>query len=212
MKNIIDYKVILWDFDGVIMDSMPIRGLGFKEVLKEYPPNQIEELMLFHEYNGGLSRYVKFRHFFEKIRGENVTEEQIIELSNKFSEIMLKLLLNEDLLISDSVDFIKTNYDKHEMHIVSGSDGDELRKICSNLNLSRFFKTINGSPTPKKLLVKDVLSLNGYMNDDVVLIGDSINDYEAAQTNMIDFCGYNNVLLKNLDCIYIEKFNLDSKK
>ncbi len=206
MKNITDYKVLLWDYDGVIMDSMPIRGRGFEEVLKEYPKEQVDELMAFHELNGGLSRYVKFRYFFEKIRGESITEAQVLDLAEQFSKIMFELLLDEKLLITDSVSFIKANYQNYEMHIVSGSDGNELRAICAGLGLDGYFKTINGSPTPKKQLVKDVLSSNGYAPEEVVLIGDSINDFEASQVNGIDFIGYNNEDLKSLSPNYLSSF------
>lgn len=201
-----NYKVILWDFDGVIMDSMPIRGRGFEEVLKEYPEEQVAELMAFHEYNGGLSRYVKFRYFFEKIRGEQITEEQVLALADKFSEIMLSLLLDEKLLIMDSVNFIKQNADNYEMHIVSGSDGNELRQICEGLQLAPYFKTINGSPTPKKELVRQVIEANNYEKQSVVLVGDSVNDFEASQVNQIDFYGYNNLNLRDFTSSYIHSF------
>jgi phosphoglycolate phosphatase-like HAD superfamily hydrolase len=205
MKNITEYKVILWDFDGVIMDSMPIRGRGFEEVLKEYPQDQVAELMAFHEYNGGLSRYVKFRYFFEKIRGEQITEEQVLALADKFSEIMLSLLLDEKLLIMDSVNFIKQNADNYEMHIVSGSDGNELCQICEGLQLAQYFKSINGSPTPKNELVRQVIANNHYEKHEVTLIGDSVNDQEAAQHNDIALFGYNNKDLNSNN--YIDSFS-----
>jgi len=207
MKNITDYKVILWDFDGVIMDSMPIRGKGFEEVLKEFPKEQVETLLAFHEHNGGLSRYVKFKYFFEKIRGEVITNEQVLELADRFSKIMLALLIDEKLLIEDSVNFIKNNWMNHEMHIVSGSDGKELNYICQELGLAQYFKSINGSPTPKNELVKNVIASNFYHKSDTVLIGDSINDFEATQVNKISFCGYNCEALRQYGN-YIDTFNL----
>jgi len=201
------YKVILWDFDGVIMDSMPIRSNGFGAVLKDYPQEQVQELMDFHNLNGGLSRYVKFRYFFETIRGESITEEGVQALANSFSEIMLASLINEDLLIKDAVRFIETNWQKYEMHIVSGSDGVELNKICNALDLNLYFKTINGSPTPKKELVKKVIEQYKYNKTDVVLIGDSINDLEAAEVNNISFIGYNNTSLIADESNYITSFS-----
>ena len=212
MKNVTDYKIIFWDFDGVIMDSMPIRGKGFEEVLKQYPKDQVDELMTFHELNGGLSRYVKFRYFFEKIRGESISDESVINLSNEFSKIMLGLLIDEKLLISESVSFIKSNFQKFDMHIVSGSDGNELNSICQALGLTNYFITINGSPTPKKQLVKDLITLYNYDKDEIVLIGDSINDFEAAKINGISFLGYNNDQLKNLSTNYLTSFANESSK
>lgn len=206
MKNIADYKVILWDFDGVIMDSMPIRDRGFVEVLKDFPQEQVSLLMDYHRSNGGLSRYVKFRYFFEKIRNESITDERIGELSERFSKIMLSLLIDAKLLIQDSVSFIQKNSENNEMHIVSGSDGNELRYICEQLKLSGYFKSINGSPTPKTELVDRLIAENGYQKNDITLIGDSKNDYDAACKNSIDFWGYNNFSLKELTGNYIYSF------
>lgn len=201
------YKTILWDFDGVIMDSMPIRDKGFIEVLKDYPSEQVNRLIDYHQENGGLSRYVKFRYFFEIIRQESITEEQVLELAKKFSEIMLKLLCDEKLLIADSVRFITQNSERYEMHIVSGSDGKELNLICQTLGLNKFFKTINGSPTPKNNLVASVLSDFQYNPQETVIIGDSKNDYDAAQVNKIDFFGYNNKKVEPFSAFYIESFD-----
>ena len=88
-----NYKILLWDFDGVIMDSNPVRTYGFEEVLKGYPQQQLDEFMVFHKQNGGLPRYDKFRYFFEKIRDEQVSDAEIARLSARFSEIMLNKLM-----------------------------------------------------------------------------------------------------------------------
>ncbi|MFD2518542.1 HAD family hydrolase [Salinimicrobium flavum] len=207
MTNIIDKKNILWDFDGVIMDSMPVRNRGFELVLKEYPKKQIEQLMDFHLKNGGLSRYVKFRYFFEEIRGEEINEDGVALWASRFSEVMKKELLNPALFIEDTLSYIKKKHQDFEMHIVSGSDQTELRYICEQLGLTKYFISINGSPTPKKELVRDLLNTYSYKQEETILIGDSINDYEAAITNGINFKGYNNPSLKNLDADYIEKFS-----
>ncbi len=199
------YKVLLWDFDGVIMDSNPVRTYGFEEILKEYPAEQVKELIAYHQQNGGLPRYDKFRYFFEKIRGEKVTDEEIMRLAARFSEIMLARLLDSSLLIPDSVAFIKENYKKFIMHIVSGSDQIELRKICAHLSLTPYFVSIVGSPVLKPRLVQQILKAYNYNKYEVAFIGDSVNDYDAAVENGVDFYGYNNKRLLNLSKLYIKK-------
>ena len=203
---ILDYKVILWDFDGVILNSMSVRDQGFVEVLKEFPEEEVKLLLEFHRKNGGLSRYVKFRYFFEEIRKEAITEEEVNQWAHKFSLIMKELLVDSDLLILDSLNFIKKYSSQIPMHIVSGSDQDELRFLCKQLEIAKYFKSIQGSPTPKKQLVQELLKTNGYNHLDCILIGDSYNDFEAADFNKIDFAGYNNIELKNIGA-YISKFN-----
>jgi phosphoglycolate phosphatase-like HAD superfamily hydrolase len=201
------FKTILWDFDGVIMDSMPIRDKGFEIVLKGYPKEQVSLLMEYHRNNGGLSRYNKFRYFFEEIRKESITDAEIKVLADEFSVVMLENLLDSNLLIEDSLKFIMDNYSKYNMHIVSGSDGNELRYICEALGLSKYFISIHGSPTPKKELVKQVMIGNNYNKFEICLIGDSFNDFEAAKANDILFYGYNNKKLLNYSVRYIPSFS-----
>lgn len=183
-------KTIFWDFDGVLMNSNEIRDKGFEQVLAGFPSDEVSELMDFHRKNGGLSRYVKFRYFFEQIRGEEISELKIHEYAKKFSIIMLNLLLDKNLLIEETVNFVKNNYQHYRMHIVSGSDQNELRIICDTLDIAKYFKSINGSPTPKNNLVKEILIEYNYEPDNCVLIGDSINDFEAARINGIGFVGF----------------------
>lgn len=207
MINFSKYKVILWDFDGVIMDSMPVRDKGFEMVLSAYPQEQVDELMQFHRRNGGLSRYVKFRYFFEDIRNEAVTDEQVNKLAQTFSEIMRRELLNKDLLIQDAVTFIEGNRDNFQMHVVSGSDEQELNFICKELGLHKNFISMHGSPTAKKELIKIIIEKEKYKNAEMALIGDSMNDYQAADSSSIDFFGYNSPLLRSIGKGYIESFN-----
>ena len=60
-KNI---ENIIFDFDGVIIDSMRIRSDGFREIFCNYSQQQVEELMEYHNANGGLSRFNKIQYFY----------------------------------------------------------------------------------------------------------------------------------------------------
>ena len=199
------YKVILWDFDGVIVESNKVRESGFRKVLEHFPESKIEELIKFHNLNGGLSRYVKFRYFYEEICKSSKKKKKIQHLADLFSEIMLKKLGSKEYLINDTVKFIESNSNSIEMNIVSGSDQNELRILCSRLDLDKNFKSICGSPTPKNTLVADYLKDSKFKKEEICLIGDSMNDYEAATVNGIDFYGYNNVELEYLGR-YIKSF------
>ncbi len=58
-------KNILWDFDGVIIDSMPIREYGFRQIFKDFSNDLVEQLVRYHHLNGGLSRYHKIKFFLQ---------------------------------------------------------------------------------------------------------------------------------------------------
>ena len=199
------YTNILWDFDGVILDSAEVRELGFRETLQEYPANKVERLLVFHRENGGLSRYVKYRYFLEEVLETPATDERVNGLAAKFSTIMMKHLLNPELLIAEVVAFVREFSSTVNMHIVSGSDGNELRKICFAVGVSKYFASIHGSPTPKNELVRQLLERHHYDLRSTCLIGDSMNDFEAAKVNNIDFYGYNNNTLRPYGAGYIEE-------
>ena len=194
------FKLILWDFDGVIIDSNEIREYGFNQVLKKYSTKQKQDLISFHRLNGGLSRYVKFRYFFEEILKKPISENEVNLLANQFSSIMRERLVDTSLLIPETIKYIEELFNlKKEMHIVSGSDNNELIELCSKINVDKYFKTISGSPTPKNELVNRIITRDNLKLSDICLIGDAVNDFDAAKTNGITFFGYNNTKLKNLD-------------
>lgn len=199
-------KNILWDFDGVIIDSMKVRDWGFEEIFKMFSKKDVIKLLEFHRENGGLSRYMKIRHFHEVILNQGISEEEVLDFSLRFSDIMRDELVNPKYLIDDSLSFIKNNYRNYNFHIVSGSDQNELRFLIRELGIKKYFMTIHGSPTPKNKLVKSLLSRHKYKLKETCLIGDSINDYEAAKYNKISFKGYNNFNLKPLQTVYIDSF------
>ena len=64
--------------------------------------------------------------------------------------------------------------------------------------MTQYFKTIEGSPTCKNDLVKNILEKYKYDPKETILIGDSINDYEAANINGMKFYGYNNEKLREM--------------
>jgi phosphoglycolate phosphatase-like HAD superfamily hydrolase len=196
---------ILWDFDGVILDSMSVRDYGFVEIFKAFKPKDVEALLEFHKKNGGWSRYVKIEHFFKNIVKIEYTQDDIQDYANRFSKIMLSKLTDKSNIIEDAYLYIKNNYLKKKFHIVSGSDGVELNFLCKELGLDDYFISIHGSPTAKKTLIKNLLSKHNYNTNDTCIIGDSINDYEAGIDNGISFFGYNNDSLINKDK-YIHSF------
>jgi phosphoglycolate phosphatase-like HAD superfamily hydrolase len=198
MKTLHDFKIFFWDFDGVIINSDNIRIKGFKNSLEDYNSNDVNSLLIFHKNNGGLSRYVKFRFFFEKILNQPLNEEKFQKLLLKYSKFCQKNLMNKKLLISEVIQYIKENYNNKIFHIASGSDNQELNELCNGMEISSYFKSINGSPEPKKEIIKRIIKENNYLKKNICLIGDSINDYQAAAFNKIFFFGYNNLELKKI--------------
>lgn len=199
-------KNLLFDFDGVIMDSNPIRTAGFRELFIDFPHEQVEELIRYHEYNGGVPRFDKIRYFYREILGRDISEEMVHEYAGKFSAIMKRELVNEKYLIDETISFIKEKRSRYNIHVVSGSEEKELQWLCRQLKINELFVSVNGSPTLKPQRVREVMEVYNCRREETVMIGDSINDREAAEENGIAFYGYNNPDMRNFADIYIESF------
>jgi len=197
-------KNILWDFDGVIFDSMGIKSDGFIELFKEQDKSLLKKLELYHYAHGGVSRFEKIRYFYSHIIEQDISEDEVLILADKFAQIISKKLYDKNNLINDSIEFIQNNHKKYNFHIVSGAEHNELNSLCDNFELSQYFITIDGSPTKKDILVKNILEKYDYDKRETILIGDAITDYNASVKNGIEFYGYNNIELKKYN--YIDTF------
>lgn len=132
-------KNIIFDFDGVILDSIPVKTEAFRLLFSGYNEDSVNIFIEFHLKNGGMSRYLKIRYFFEQLLFENISEEKVTQLAEEYSELTKKELSQEKYLIQDTFNFIKLNYQKYNMHIASGAADDDLKYICNELGLIQYF-------------------------------------------------------------------------
>lgn len=198
---------IVFDFDGVIIDSMSVRDAGFIELFNGHPQELVDKLLEFHRNNGGLSRYVKIKYFFEQLLQTQISDEGVNQYAERFSSIMRMKLINPDLLIEDTLNFIKIAHTTYKLYIVSGSDEQELRYLCNGLTIDQYFKGIWGSPTPKSQIIEKLIKDGIIEPRSTILIGDSINDLDAATEHKITFVGYNNDHLSLSAKLYLKSFD-----
>ena len=182
--DISQFATIIFDCDGVILDSNKIKTNAFYNTTLPYGEDAAEALVNFHERNGGISRYVKFEYFLEKILGLKVEPKKINKLLNSFvSEIKEELILCQ---ISPGLEELRKNSDSNWL-IVSGGDQKELRYIFSERNLTKNFNCgIFGSPETKEVILSREIH-NGNIKFPALFIGDSKYDHRAAKATNIDF-------------------------
>ena len=182
------YRHIIFDFDGVLVESNEIRFNGFRKLFEGYPQGEIERLVSYAKANGGVSRYKKIEYFFNEIRQEPITGELVNQWAAKFSELVEQDIV-EAKPVEGSLKFLEDYFSHFDFAIVSGSDQTELRRICEKRKIDHFFKIILGSPTEKKDNIATLLSNLNWRHDQSLYVGDSNNDLEAAKSNNLDFVG-----------------------
>ena len=181
-------KSIIFDYDGVIAESVNVKTDAFAELYKSYGNNIVQKVIKHHEANGGVSRYEKFKIYHKKYLKENIDKCKVGELAKKFSNLVLQKVINSHYVLG-VYDFISLNYKKYDFHISTGTPTDEIDIILKRKSIRKFFKEVYGSPEKKDLHIKKILEMYGYKKSEVVFIGDALSDRDAAKNNDIFFIG-----------------------
>lgn len=188
------YQYIIFDFDGVLVESNEIRFNGFRKLFKNYPRDQVEMLVDYAKANGGVSRYKKIEYFFDAIRQEPISDESVNHWAAQFSKLVEQDVV-EAKSVEGSLEFLAEYSNHFDFAIVSGSDQTELRRVCEKRKIAHFFEEILGSPTEKKDNITSLLLGLNWERAKSVYVGDSNNDLEAAKINGLDFVGRSSGLI-----------------
>ena len=183
--DLTQYQTLIFDCDGVILNSNKIKTQAFYDVAKVYGYKPAQILKDYHVQNGGISRYKKFEYFLTNILQKPIETQELKKLLSNFSKEVKKALL-----ICEVASNIKEFRDKTrntKWLIVSGGDQAELREIFEQRGLSNYFDGgIFGSPDDKDVILKNETKNRNIIGKSLFL-GDSMYDYQAANTAKMDF-------------------------
>jgi beta-phosphoglucomutase-like phosphatase (HAD superfamily) len=183
--KILDYKIIFWDFDGVVKESVNIKTEAFAELFVKHGNDIVEKLTAHHISNGGMSRYKKIP-LYASWAGLTLDESQVIQYSNKFSELVVNKVINADW-VPGVEEVLRSNFSKQKFVLISATPDDELKFIIESLNLTNCFELIFGSSISKSdAMLKSVNLLNENPKN-CLMFGDALADYEASKINNVEF-------------------------
>lgn len=172
-------KAVIFDVDGVIIESAEIKTKAFELLFADYP-DKVGGIVDYHKRNAGISRYLKFRHFYEKMLGQELSSQKEAELGERFSQIVLEQVLKAPL-VPGAIDFLSRNKDRYYFFIASGTPDEELRNIIDYRQLSYLFREIHGTPKQKTEIIEDILDRYSFKKNEVVFIGDAESDRTSAE-------------------------------
>lgn len=181
------FDAVVFDFDGVIIESADIKTNAFYELFSEHK-SHIDKIVGFHLENEGVSRYEKFRYIYSKILQKPVDEKIITQLGEEFSKIVYQKIL-ECPFVKGAPELLSFLEDKSLMFIASGTPHDELCEIVKMRNIAHFFSEIHGSPSTKEEIISNILNKYSYDKSNVLFIGDAMTDYNAAIKTGVVFWG-----------------------
>lgn len=184
----IPYKAIIFDWDGVITNSVGVKTEAYAQMFRKYGEEIEKQVVEYHLSHGGISRFDKFRYFHKEFLGEEISEEKVQELANEFSELVFQKVVDSPF-IKGAVESIQKTYRQGLLlFVISGTPMEEMKLIADKKGLSGYFKEILGSPTKKNKWAEYILEKYALKPKDVLFLGDAEEDRLAAESNGVDFC------------------------
>ncbi len=190
MLNLNNYKTIIFDCDGVILNSNFIKGNCFYLSVTDYGEAAAVEFKNYHSRAGGISRIKKFEYFINNILPK--FDKEIIDkdklknkLIAKYESILQKNIINSET--SPYLNRLKQKTNNLDWIMISGSDEKELNNIMDYKKIKNYFNLgVYGSPSTKKEIIRREL-ISQRIKYPALFLGDSKVDYEAAEKYNIDF-------------------------
>jgi HAD superfamily hydrolase (TIGR01549 family) len=180
-------RLIILDFDGVILESVEVKTEVFRSLFS-FSPNEVDEIVSFHRQNGGMSRFDKFDYIYKNILKKPLTSQRKEELSDQFSTLVFEKILAAPFVLG-AYEFLRKFHSSIPLYVVSATPEHELIQIISRRGLPSFFHGIYGSPQKKSDCIREIIEQSGIPPSAIVFVGDAENDYEAARSAGIRFIG-----------------------
>lgn len=181
-------KAIIFDFDGVILDSVQVKTRAFADMYKPYGKDIEAKVIEHHLQHGGVSRYEKFKIYHRYFLNEEINETKVQALAHQFSDLVLKKVL-ESSFIPGAKEFLDKVFVKYQTFVCTGTPQNEIERIVFERGLSMYFDELHGSPDKKITIIKRILGSHQLDKNEVLFIGDAMTDYKAAHHCGLHFIG-----------------------
>jgi len=185
--DITKYKTIVFDCDGVVLDSNVVKTEAYFRTAKNLGATdaQANALVDYHVNLGGISRYHKFDYYLREIIHQPVTNAAIQALLDEFAKELEEGLMQCDL--AKGLFDMRTATPSANWMILSGGDQQEIRTLFVKRKLAHMFDGgLFGSPDNKdEVLAREIA--NGNIQFPALFLGDSKYDFEASNRAGLDF-------------------------
>ena len=178
-----NFKTLVFDCDGVILNSNQVKTDAFYKAALPYGEALADQLVDYHVSHGGISRYTKFEYFLKNIVPKNILAKENFEYQLKALLTTYAQLVHQGLLeceVASGLEELRKLTPNTKWLIVSGGDQAELNEIFLKRKLSYLFDCgIYGSPDTKDEILSREIK-HGNVTLPALFLGDSKYDYEAA--------------------------------
>jgi len=194
------YPTLLWDFDGVIKDSVGVKSDAFERLFAPFGLALAARVRAHHEQHGGMSRYEKLPVYLEWA-GREPSVLEVERYAELFSAAVRQAVIDCPW-VPGSREYLSANHEEQRCVLVTGTPQEEIEDILSALGIAGWFREVHGAPTAKADAIRATLAHTRCRREDALFIGDSLADHDAAQRTGVDFLLRRTVLNRALQEVY----------
>lgn len=180
-------RVIVLDFDGVVVDSNRLKYEAFLDLFPLAAQPIAERVLAHHREE---SRFEIVRRFLVAL-GEAPVQEVVARLAQAYDARVQRNIVAQGV----SIEVRKTLEwlaGRCSLYLNSGTPEASLRTTARALDVEKFFRELRGTPCTKEENLRHYMLIEHATAADVLVVGDGEADYQAAQAIGLPFVGVTN--------------------
>ncbi|MHC1699614.1 MAG: HAD family hydrolase [Humidesulfovibrio sp.] len=182
------YQAFIFDFDGVLADSVEVKTRAFEALYLAHGPEVAAAVVRYHREHGGMPRREKFRRFETELLGRAADEAELDRLCAAFSRLVLDGVV-EAAEIPGALAFLRRWQGRVPLFVNSATPDAELAVILERRGLDGYFQAAYGSDRPKAGNLATILAQGGFAPEKTLFFGDALSDHAAARHCGTGFLG-----------------------
>lgn len=186
-RSYFNHRLFLFDFDGVILESVDARNKAFLALFDDYCEAICRQVLALHLSSPGIDRYEKIRRCYGEILHMAPSDDELERRVERFGSLA-KVRVMASPKVSGLDGFMQA-LKPQRCYLVSIARQDEVQEILEGRHLSSWFAGIYGGPTNKVENISTIIERESVAAQEAVFIGDKTSDYDAAKITGVNFYG-----------------------
>jgi phosphoglycolate phosphatase-like HAD superfamily hydrolase len=181
-------RAVVFDFDGVLVDSNEVKRQAFFEVFRDYD-GSAEVVVSLLASDGVIDRYDVIQGVLSQLEVDLPPRAQVArKLAEEYNAICEHHAAT-CAEIEGAATALATLAAEYQLFVNSATPEQPLRRIVARRSWDRFFRGVFGRPSTKTENLRRALSASSTTAQDLLFVGDSRSDMLAAREVGCHFVG-----------------------